>query len=303
MTVALLFPGQGEDIVRTGPAWLDAAAVRGLLAHAAAVTGTRGGADALFARGGRALETTAVLQPAMVALCLGIAQELADGGLLPAAVAGHSLGELTACGAAGVLDVRDTVAIAALRGRLMAREAARHPGGMLAVTARERGELDRVLAAAGPAVAVAAHNTTDQWVVSGEHTALREVAAAVAATPLAVDGPWHHPAMGAAAHEYRTALVHALHGPIRTPIISNHTGGLVHQVAELPDLLARQLTHPVQWVRCMATLATLAVTDVVVVGPSRALLGLVRRNLGDACRLHAAAEPADLPNVLGAVGQ
>ena len=294
MTVAFLFPGQGAETARSGPPWLAASPeTRRLLEEAARQAGVA--FDRLFAAGGQALEDTALHQPVLTALCLGIRHELARRGVRPDIVAGHSLGEVAACAAAGCLEPVDAVRLAALRGRLMAREAARYPGGMLAVTTAEPAVADEALAVARAhgLAALAAHNSPEQWVVSGEWDALRAVAARFPATPVPVAGPWHTAAMAGAAEEYRAALRTALRGPLRVPLACNRTGALA-DAAALPDLLADQLTHPVEWVAVMRTLGESGVTDVVVVGPGKALRGLARRNLGADTRLHAAELPDDL---------
>src|SRR5204862_5747814 len=148
----------------------------------------------LLARGGRELARPAILQPALVAACLCVAAELADAGVQPAVVCGHSLGELAAWAAGGQVAAHDAIAAAALRGRVMAREAERHPGGMVAVHGGPA-ELRRALTAgrACGSLVLAAENARDEHVVSGTEPALAAVLAAVPSTRLPVAGAWHSP--------------------------------------------------------------------------------------------------------------
>lgn len=295
MTIAFLFPGQGADIARVGPPWLaHSPGTRDLLARAAQQAGVP--LDRLFAEGGRALERTEVQQPALTALCLGIHGELARRGVRPDIVAGHSLGEIAAAAAAGCMTAADAVAVAVTRGRLMGREAAKHPGGMLALTTPDRRVAEEAIALARQhgIAALAAHNTPEQWVVAGTRDALRAVAARYSAVPVSVAGPWHTDAMDGAVAELRAALHTAIRGPLDTPLLCNRTGMHVLDPDDLPELLAGQLTHSVEWVSTMRTLDSGGATDVVILGPSRVLRGLVRRNLGESVALHAAELPADL---------
>jgi len=279
MTTAFLFAGQGVD-----PPWiardlLDRPAARPLVAAAAETTGVDVGK--LLARGGRELADTAILQPALVAACLCAAAELAAAGVAPAAVCGHSLGELAAWAAGGRVAAVDAIAAAAVRGRLMAREAARHPGGMVAVRGGAA-ELARALAAgrARGSLVLAAENAPDEHVVSGTEPALAAALAAVPATRLPVAGAWHSPAMAGAVDELAAALAAV---PARTPralLVCNRTGALAAP-GDLPALLAGQLVHPVRWVATLRSLRALGVTRYIVVGPGKLLRSLVRRTLGD----------------------
>ena len=300
MKVAFLFPGQGSEVARVGAPWLERSqASRELLEEAARQVSldVRG----LFAAGGRALERTEVQQPALTALCLGIHAELLARRVRPDIVAGHSLGEVAACAAAGAMGAKEAVALAAVRGRLMAREAARHPGGMLAVTAEGRGVAEAALDLAREhgLAAIAAHNAPEQWVIAGDWPALRAVAARYSTTHVPVAGPWHTEAMAGAVDEFREAARGAVRGTLTAVLVANRTGACVTDARELPDLLAGQFTHPVEWDATMRTISAAGVSDVVVLGPGKALRGLARRGLPAAVRLHA----AELPEDLDAIGE
>ncbi len=303
MRIAFLFPGQGSDVARVGQEWLERSArARLLLEVAARHVGLE--VAQLFTEGGRRLEPTEVQQPVMTALSLAIHEELAAAGVRSDLVAGHSLGEVAACAAAGTMDAERAVAVAAARGRLMARESKAHPGGMVALWTdrRETAEEALAVARAHGMAAIAAHNSVEQWVIAGDPAALRAVAQHYASTPLPVGGPWHTDAMAGAAAEFEAVLRQALHGPIRTPVVCNRTGAVVTDAAALPGLLAGQLTHPVEWEATMRTLGAEEVAHIVVVGPGKALRALARRGLGEVAH-YGAERPDDLDPIREALAR
>ena len=295
---ALLFPGQGSRIDRDVVAWsATSASVRELLSVACDATGVK--LDAMLAGGGRALTRTELLEPVLTALTVGIAIELEELRLHAGIVAGHSLGELAACYAAGCMTAEAAVVLGAERGRLMAREAALHPGGMVAVTVTSDAMAQEALACAREhgRADLAVHNAPDQWVIAGELPALRAIARRYVATPIAVAGAWHSFAMAGCVDELRDAVRMAVTRPLRVPMVCNRTGRMVASADDLPELLALQLTHPVQWVTTMQTLADSGVTETLVAGPGKSLRALVRRNLGADVLVRDVEQPGDLDRV------
>ncbi len=216
-------------------------------------------------------------------------------------VAGHSVGELAAWAAACGILPQVAIEAAARRGALMAREAALHPGGMLALD----GDAEVVRAAleygrrAG-ALGLACVNAPDRHVLSGDAHALAAVAAAFPSQRLRVAGAWHSPAMAGALDELRALLDGVAPAPLRARFVCNRTGRLVNRAAEIPRLIAEQLVHPVEWAATMRALDALGVTDYVTVGAGRILRGLVRRNLPRA-RVHTTEDAADLARTVEAL--
>jgi [acyl-carrier-protein] S-malonyltransferase len=277
---AWLFPGQGAEAagrLRSGP----------------------GRATRLLERAGRALELdlvaavdrgdprlarTAVAQPTLVALCVGIAQDLEAAGEVAHAVAGHSLGELSAMAAAGCLAAEDAVDLAVERGRLMAEAARESPGGMVALRASDRGEIERLLALARASgrIAVAARNSPTQWVLSGDRRAIGAVAAATPVTVLPTGGAWHSEAMAEAETRWLAVLRGATFRPPRCPLILNRHGRALEVGDDPAALLAGQLTRPVEWWGSIEALARLGVARGRAIGPGQALRALCREILGDA---------------------
>jgi [acyl-carrier-protein] S-malonyltransferase len=295
MKTAFLFPGHASAIVGMPATWSKRSEhVRRLMDAAA----SHAGLPVARLQSSAALSRTSSFQPALTALSLGIWLELEDRGLQSDLTSGHSLGELSASAACGCMLPEDAVAVAAVRGRVMEREAALHPGGMLAVTARDLCSAEAAISAAaarGPIV-VAGSNMRDQWVVSGAWPALAHVAATTNAIPLPVGGAWHSPLIEGAAEEYHAALAATLTRPLTRPLVSNREGRVVTDHTELVGLLVGQLTHRLDWLGCVRTFEALGVSDFVICGPSRALARFVATGL-PASRIHGVEWPDDLERV------
>lgn len=274
--IAALFIGQGVELP-----WVDADVLaEPVVRDHVALASEHAHCDVmrLLSRGGRDLARSEVAQPAMVAVCLGVHRLLERAGVTPSVVLGHSLGELTAWAAAGGLGDADAIALAATRGRLMAREAAAYPGGM--VRLKGDGELAaRVLAEHPGALWLGAHNGPDEYALSGSDAVLARVLAQHPAVRLAVAGAWHCPAMAGAVDELAAAVAAVPKRPMHAQLIANRDGELATDTS-LPELFVGQLVRPVQWVASLTTLARLEPRRLLAVGPGKTLRALVHRNLG-----------------------
>lgn len=291
MRTAFLFPGQGTDLVEVVADWRARSAhARALLDVAAECVAAPAATLALP----RMLARTEVLQPVLTAVALAAHRELVEHDVRPDVVAGHSVGELAACAAAGVLAPARAVAVAARRGRLMAGEAARSAGGMVAVAASEA-RLHELLALGRVhgILCVAAHNAPDDWVVSGDAAALRALVASAGARPVPTPGAWHSPAMAGAHAAYLALLERELcHTPM-IPILCNRDATLVTDARALPAALAGQLVRPVRWAESMATLRDAGTRRAVVCGPGKTLRRFARAVLPDA-EVLVVASPDDV---------
>lgn len=299
MIWAFLAPGQGSrDLVHVVDFARKLARGKDLLDHAAAII------DLPVVRwldqGGRHLEPTETLQPVLTAISLVIADELKARGVEPHYVAGHSLGEIAAVAIGGWISYADAVSIAAMRGRLMAREAQRHTGGLLALL--EKNDLERALKIGKSAgwVEFGAENAPDEIVLSGNDVALRAIAAACSSRRLAVVGPWHSSAMADAVDELRNALSMLNHHSLRTQVVLNRNGQALHTEEQLPTYLAEQLTRPVFWSKTLETMKEAKVTHFVTLGPGAVLRALVRKNLGTAVQVWNADGEASLRSLVEA---
>ncbi len=250
------------------------------------------------------IKDTAVTQPLVVALSLLAAEELARRLDLPtdAPVVGHSVGELAAAAVAGVLTPDDTVAFAAVRGREMAAACALEPTGMSAVLGGDPDQVLAVLATLG--LDPANRNGSGQVVAAGLLDALAALAeqkpdrARIA--PLPVAGAFHTRFMAPAEQALAQHAAQLTAKDPAHPLLSNADGEVVTDGAELLRRLVAQVTRPIRWDSCMATMRTLGVTATVELPPAGTLSGLVKRDLKGTFTL-ALKEPADLDKVAGLV--
>lgn len=280
--IALLAPGQGAQKPGMFGPWLELDGVADRVAAWSDATGLD------LARLGTTAEAeeiqdTALTQPLVVALSLIAFEELRRRVDLPADVpiAGHSVGELAAAAAAGVFSADDAVALAAVRGREMAAACATEPTGMVAVMGGDRDEIVSWLAEFD--LVGANLNGAGQIVAAGSRAALDKLVAAarpgIKVIALKVAGAFHTAYMAPAEDALRErAAGIAVRDPAH-PLLSNADGAVVTDGAEELDRLIAQVTRPVRWDLCMATLADLGVTATVELPPAGALSGLVKREL------------------------
>ena len=239
------------------------------------------------------IKDTAVTQPLVVAAALLAARRL---DVPPGApVAGHSVGELAAAAIAGVLDADTAVALAAVRGREMAAACALEPTGMSAVLG---GNPDDVLATIERlGLDPANRNGAAQTVAAGPLPALAQLAEQkpdkTRVVPLAVAGAFHTRFMAPAEKalgEYAASVTPA--DPVTT-FLSNADGAAVSDGADVLRRLVAQVTRPVRWDACQATLRELGVTSLIELPPAGTLVGLARREL-KGVRTLALKTPDDL---------
>jgi [acyl-carrier-protein] S-malonyltransferase len=297
--IALLAPGQGAQKPGMFGPWLELDGVAAQVASWSEATGldlARLGTTATAEE----IQDTAITQPLVVALSLIAFGELRRRVDLPAStpIAGHSVGELAAAAMAGVFGADDAVALAAVRGRQMAAACAAEPTGMAAVMG---GEPDEIISWLAEFDLVGANiNGAGQIVAAGSRTALEKVADAARpgtkVIALKVAGAFHTPYMAsaeAALREHAAAIT--VHDP-EFPLLSNADGTVVTDGAEELRRLVAQVTKPVRWDRCMATLAAAGVTATVELPPAGVLSGLVKRELKGTATVPLKS-PADLDKV------
>jgi len=305
MTVALLFSPQGSQSVGMGRELAEASpAAAAVLQDADAALGW---AVSTLAWEGpeEQLNDTRQTQPCLVATsvaCLrALEEELARRGerLVPAFVAGHSVGEYAALVAAGSLSVADALTLVARRGALMADAGV--SGGMLAVIGLDRAAVAAVVASldAGPDLVVANDNAPGQIVISGSPQELEAVSEPLRAAgarrliALNVSGPFHSPLMASLGTELALALGAATWRDADPPVVSNVTAEPVRDAAEIRELLARQVHSPVEWVRSVRRMVADGVDTFVECGPGGALTGMVRR-IAPAARILTVFDPDSL---------
>ncbi len=241
-----------------------------------------------------AIKDTAVTQPLIVALGLLAAAELDLTGA--GAVAGHSVGELTAAAAAGVLHPDTAIAFAALRGREMAKACGQASTGMSAVLGGDPHEVVERIEELG--LTAANRNGGGQTVAAGLLDRLAQLKdtppAKARVVPLPVAGAFHTGYM-ASAEQALTAVADGI--TVRDPVrmlLSNADGTAVPTGAEMRARLVAQVTVPVRFDSCLATMRDLGVSAVLELPPAGTLSGLAKREL-KGVEILAIKGPDDLP--------
>ena len=305
---AFVFPGQGSQAVGMLDGWGD---------HPAVVQTLKEASDALGEDVGRlvhegpkeALALTTNTQPVM--LVAGVAAWRvwqAEGGALPDAVAGHSLGEYSALVAAGVLSLGQAIPLVRLRAAAMQAAVPVGVGAMAAVLGLDAEKVKAVCAQVtadlGGAEVVEAVNFNDpgQTVIAGSKAAVdaagvaMKTAGAKRALPLPVSAPFHSSLMQPAAEQLKAALAGITFAAPQIDVINNIDVAVVHEGAAIADALYRQAFGPVRWVESVQALKARGITHVVECGPGKVLTGMVKRI--DADLIGAALyDPATLAEV------
>ncbi len=280
-TIAFLFPGQAAQRPGMASAWADDPAAA-TIDHVGRASGIdlRTAADDADA----CAASTALAQPAIYAVSLAAFDALAAAGIHPDVVAGHSLGEVTAAAAAGVVD-RDTGArLVSERGRAMGQACAASPGTMAAIL---KLELDAVedLVAQVPDAAVANNNAPGQVVVAGTPEAVDAVCALAADAGgrtrlLDVEGAFHSPAMAPAVAPVAEVLDDADLADPAMQFVAGVDGGVRATGADVAAGLVDGILSPVRWVDLQRTLVDdLGVDLLVECGPGGILAGCAKRTI------------------------
>ena len=225
----------------------------------------------------RVEESTRFAQPAI--FCASLANWTRLQGLVePVALAGHSLGELTALAAAEAIDEHEALRLVVLRGRLMAASGEAGGGGtMLAVLGGTPASATAIAARHG--VSVANDNAPGQVVLSGDPQALEAAASAARADgmrtmALGVAGAFHSPQMQGAVAPFRAALESASFSAPRLTVLSCASAApFTDPVTEL----AQALVRPVLWRRTIEALVAMRTSTLVDAGPGQVLAKLARR--------------------------
>ena len=229
------------------------------------------------------IRDTAVAQPLLVASGLLAALELfphpADAFGRVSAVAGHSVGELAAAAGAHTITAEQAMVLVRERGRAMATAAAQTPTSMTAVLGGDREEVLAKIEEHG--LTPANDNGPGQIVAAGTVEQLAAFAddapAKARLVPLSVAGAFHTQHMAPAVDVLgRLARAVSTHDA-RIPVISNRDGQVVRDGREVLDRIVSQVSSPVRWDLCMATMLDLGVTGMLELPPAGTLTGIARR--------------------------
>ncbi len=289
--IAFVFPGQGSQSVGMLDAWGDHPAVRETLQEASEALGEDLGA--LIAAGPKEeLALTTNTQPVM--LVAGVAcwrAWRAEGGALPAAVAGHSLGEYSALVAAEALSLAAAVPLVRLRAAAMQEAVPVGTGAMAAILGLDAAKVmagcAEVTGAMGDngAEVVEAVNFNDpvQTVIAGTKAAVDKACevlkgmGAKRALPLPVSAPFHSSLMKPAAEQLKAALAEVAFSAPKIPVVNNIDVAIEDDPDRIRDALYRQAFGPVRWVECVHKIKAMGLHTVVECGPGKVLAGMTKR--------------------------
>lgn len=310
MSLAFVFPGQGSQSVGMLNALAEAyPQVQETFAEASAALGYD--LWQIVAQGPEEkLNQTEITQPAMLAAGVAVWRVWrAQGGALPAVMAGHSLGEYTALACAGALEFAEAVRLVADRGRFMQEAVPAGRGAMAAILGLEDEAVRRLCAEAaqGEVLEPVNFNSPGQVVIAGTAAAVARAVeqakgfGAKRAVVLSVSVPSHCALMQPAAERLAKRLSEVTIRAPAIPVIHN-----VHVQAETtPEgvraALTRQVAAPVRWVETIEKMSAEGVDQLVECGPGRVLVGLVKR-IAPGLRAWPVYDPATLRAALQAIG-
>ncbi|SEI14814.1 ACP S-malonyltransferase [Pseudomonas asplenii] len=232
------------------------------------------------------LNQTDKTQPAILTASVALWRLwLAEGGQLPAYVAGHSLGEYSALVAAGSLSLADAVRLVERRGQLMQEAVPAGQGAMAAILGLDDAVVVAVCAdaAQGEVVSAVNFNSPGQVVIAGAKAAVErameacKAKGAKRALPLPVSVPSHCELMRPAAERFAESVAAIDWQAPQIPLVQNVSAGVAADLDSLKRDLLEQLYKPVRWVECVQYLAAQGATELVECGPGKVLAGLNKR--------------------------
>ncbi len=290
MKTALVFPGQGSQVVGMGKDLFENfAAAREVFQKTDEILGVNL-SKIMFEGPSEELTKTENTQPALMAVSIALTtvlekefgKKIED---ICSFVAGHSLGEYSALCAAKAISLEETAKLLQVRGREMAKCGEKSQGAMAAILGVEIEVAEAIAseAAQGDVCQVANDNSVGQVVISGSKAAIDralEIAKAKGAKraiALPVSGAFHCALMLDAQNQMKIALEKAeIKSPL-IPVVANVTANLVTDPNEIRDLLTRQITGAVKWRETMLFMASQGVEEIIEIGSGKVLAGLVGR--------------------------
>jgi [acyl-carrier-protein] S-malonyltransferase len=308
--VAFVFPGQGSQSVGMLDAWGDHPVVKQTLQEASDAL-HEDVAQLIHEGPKEALALTTNTQPVMLVAAVAAWRVWrAEGGALPMAVAGHSLGEYSALVAAEVLTLSQAAPLVRLRAAAMQEAVPVGTGAMAAILGLDAAAVIAGCAqaqatfGAGSAEVVEAVNFNDpgQTVIAGSKAAvdkaceMLKAGGAKRALPLPVSAPFHSSLMKPAAERLKQALAETTLASAQLPVINNIDVSVASDADAIRDALYRQAFGPVRWVECVKAMQARGATLLVECGPGKVLAGMAKR-IDPALTGVALYDPASLAEV------
>jgi [acyl-carrier-protein] S-malonyltransferase len=254
------------------------------------------------------LKKTIHTQPALLTHSVAALRLVEAAGLTPQACAGHSLGEYSACVAAGALDFEDALVLVQRRGELMHRAGLERPGTMAAILGLTHEQVEAICrdASAAGIVRPANLNAPGQVAISGEIPAVERACelalerGAKRAIRLEVGGAFHSPLMASAAAGLSESIDRVRFRDARCPVVMNATAEPAVRAGEIRAGLKAQLLGAVRWEESMRLLIGQERPTFVEIGSGKVLRGLLRALDREAVSLNV-EDPESLDATLGAL--
>ena len=286
-TFAFVFPGQGSQTVGMLDAWGDHPALRDTLVEASDALGTDIG-QLIHDGPKEQLDLTTNTQPVMLAAAVACYRAwMAETGLAPALVAGHSLGEYSALVAAGSLTLADALPLVRFRAQAMQEAVPVGVGAMAAILGLDaevvRITCAEVAAAVGEPVEAANFNDPKQIVIAGTKGAVDQACEALKgrgakrALPLAVSAPFHSSLIKPAAERLQERLLSVTLRTPAIPLVNNIDVAVQTDPDAIREALYRQAFGPVRWVEVVQAIRARGATHLFECGPGKVLAGLAKR--------------------------
>jgi [acyl-carrier-protein] S-malonyltransferase len=279
---AYIFPGQGAQFTGMGlDLYEKSALAQEYFEKANDILGFSI-TDIMFEGTAEQLKETKVTQPAIFLHSVILAKVLGDS-FQPEMVAGHSLGELSALVANGVLSFEDGLRLVSKRALAMQKACEIAPSTMAAVLGLEDHIVEETCAEIDGVVVAANYNCPGQLVISGAISAVEEACkvltekGAKRAILLPVGGAFHSPMMEPARAELAAAIEATEFSEPACPVYQNVTASAVTSSDEIKKNLMIQLTAPVRWTQSIQAMIADGGTEFVEVGPGKVLQGLMRK--------------------------
>lgn len=238
--------------------------------------------DIMFEGTAEQLKETKVTQPAIFLHSVILAKVLGDA-FQPEMVAGHSLGELSALVANGVLSFEDGLKLVSQRALAMQKACEIAPSTMAAVLGLDDNVVEETCAEIDGVVVAANYNCPGQLVISGEIEAVEKACEVLTekgarrALLLPVGGAFHSPMMEPAREELAAAIEATTFSQPTCAVYQNVVAKAVTNPEEIKENLIAQLTAPVKWTQCVQAMIADGGTEFVEVGPGKVLQGLMRK--------------------------
>ena len=279
---AYIFPGQGAQFTGMGlDLYEKSTLAQELFEEANEILGFSI-TDIMFEGTAEQLKETKVTQPAIFLHSVILAKVLGDS-FQPEMVAGHSLGELSALVANGVLSFEDGLKLVSKRALAMQKACEAAPSTMAAVLGLDDNIVEETCAEIDGVVVAANYNCPGQLVISGEVSAVEKACEVLTekgarrALLLPVGGAFHSPMMEPAREELAAAIEATIFSEPTCPVYQNVPAKAVTNPAEIKKNLVAQLTAPVKWTQCVQSMIADGGTEFIEVGPGKVLQGLMRK--------------------------